>query len=107
MFGSLDSKKAVEEAVRQITEIHPEMADAYDDVWAIEPWYNEPSAQGAYCDLKPNQFRNVTWLMYPWRNLYFAGEAISFAAGWIQGALESGLRAAYQFYARNESEGKK
>ena len=110
MFGALDPQKAVEEAVRQITEIHPEMADkdkGFDNIWAIEPWYNEPSAQGAYCLLKPTQFRNVTWLTYPWRNLYFAGEAISFASGWIQGALESGLRAAYQFYARNESEGKK
>ena len=107
MFGSLKPKIAVEEAVRQITEIHPEMKDEYDNVWAIEPWYNEPSAQGAYCLLKPTQFRNVNGLMYPWQNLYFAGEAISFASGWIQGALESGLRAAYQFYARNEDEGKK
>ena len=104
MFGSLNSETAVEEAVRQITEIHPEMKDEYDNVWAIEPWYNEPSAQGAYCLLKPTQYRNVNWLMYPWQNLYFAGEAISFASGWIQGALESGLRAAYQFYARNEEE---
>ena len=104
MFGSLKPKIAVEEAVRQITEIHPEMKDEYDNVWAIEPWYNEPSAQGAYCLLKPTQYRNVNWLMYPWQNLYFAGEAISFASGWIQGALESGLRAAYQFYARNEEE---
>ena len=102
MFGSLHPQKAVDEAVAQIAEIHPEMKTEFKNVWAIEPWYNEPSAQGAYCLLKPNQFRNVVWLMYPWGNLYFAGEAISFAAGWIQGALESGLRAAYEFYARNE-----
>ena len=107
MFGSLDPETAVKLAVSQITEIHHEMKTEYDNVWAIEPWYNEPSAQGAYCLLKPTQSRNVNWLMYPWQNLYFAGEAISFASGWIQGALESGLRAAYQFYARNENEGKK
>ena len=35
--------------------------------------------------------------------LYFAGEAISYTHGWIQGALESGLRAAYQFYSHNEN----
>ena len=105
MFGSLPPKKAVEEAVEQIAEIHPEIKDkenGFSNVWAIEPWYNEPSSQGAYCLLKPNQYQNVVWLMYPWGNLYFAGEAISFASGWIQGALESGLRAAYQFYVRNE-----
>ena len=34
--------------------------------------------------------------------MFFAGDGLSFAVGWIQGALESGLRAAYQFYWRNE-----
>jgi monoamine oxidase len=35
-------------------------------------------------------------------NVHFAGDALSFAAGWIQGALESGLKAAYQVYARGK-----
>ena len=34
-------------------------------------------------------------------NVYFAGDTISLAAGWVQGALESGLRAAYQVYERH------
>ena len=33
-------------------------------------------------------------------NVRFAGESLSFASGWIQGALKSGLKAAYQVYAR-------
>ena len=41
-------------------------------------------------------------MMYPVLNMFFAGDGISFANGWIQGALESGLRAAYQFYSGNE-----
>ena len=104
MFGSLEKPMAIAEAIEQIAEIHPEINEEFDfGKAAIEAWYNEPSAQGAFALLKPQQFRSVRWLMYPWRNIYFAGEAISFASGWIQGALESGLRAAYQFYARNES----
>ena len=102
LFGALNPIVAVREAVRQITEIHPEIEEEFE-VGAVEAWYNEPSAQGAYALLKPNQYQNIRWLMYPHRNIYFAGEAISFAAGWIQGAMESGLRAAYQFYARNET----
>jgi monoamine oxidase len=35
-------------------------------------------------------------------NVHFAGDALSFSAGWIQGALESGLKAAYQVYARGK-----
>ena len=104
MFGSLKKPIAIAEAIQQIAEIHPEIIEESDAAKAeIQAWYNEPSAQGAYALLKPQQFHNVRWLMYPWENIYFAGEAISFASGWIQGALESGLRAAYQFYARNEN----
>ena len=37
----------------------------------------------------------------PMDNVHFSGESLSFAAGWIQGALESGLKSAYQVYARH------
>ena len=103
-FGALAPDAAIQEAVRQIAEIHPEIEKSFE-VGAVQAWYNEPSAQGAYVLLKPHQYRNVVHLMYyPIYNVFFAGDGISFAAGWIQGALESGLRAAYQFYARNEED---
>ena len=102
LFGALTPELAVAEAVDQIAEIHPQIREQFE-FGAIKAWYNDPAEQGAYALLKPRQVQHVMWLMYPWRNIYFAGEAISFANGWIQGALESGLRAAYQFYARNES----
>jgi hypothetical protein len=34
-------------------------------------------------------------------NVYFSGDTISLAPGWIEGALESGLKAAYQVYERH------
>ena len=100
-FGALHPQIAVREAVRQIASIHPTIERQFE-VGAVQAWYNEPSAQGAYALLKPHQYRNITALMYPFLNVFFAGEALSFGSGWIQGALESGLRAAYQFYSRNE-----
>lgn len=101
-FGALHPQIAIREAVRQIAEIHPDIENEFE-LGAVQAWYNEPSAQGAYVLLKPHQYRNIELLwQYPFLNVFFAGEGISFAAGWIQGALESGLRAAYQFYARNE-----
>ena len=102
LFGSLDPTTALHEAVEQIATIHPEIKEQVETgaVWA---WYNQPTAQGAYALLKPTQYQNVRYLMeYPMANLFFANEGLSFASGWIQGALESGLRAAYQFYIRNE-----
>lgn len=101
LFGSLDPCLALQEAKEQIATIHPEIREEYEG-GKVFAWYNKPSAQGAYALLKPNQFQNVRWLLKPMYNIFFAGEGISFASGWIHGALESGLRAAYQFYIRNE-----
>ena len=102
LFGSLDPTTALHEVVEQIATIHPEIKDQVE-TGAVCAWYNHPTAQGAYALLKPTQYQNVRYLVkYPMANIFFAGEGLSFAAGWIQGALESGLRAAFQFYLRNE-----
>lgn len=102
LFGSLDSSTALHEAVEQIATIHPDITGKVE-TGAVCAWYNQPTAQGAYTLLKPTQYQNVRYLMkYPMANIFFAGEGLSFASGWIQGALESGLRAAFQFYVRNE-----
>ena len=102
LFGSLDPTTALHEVVEQIATIHPEIKDQVE-TGAVLAWYNHPTAQGAYALLKPTQYQNVRYLMeYPMANIFFAGEGLSFASGWIQGALESGLRAAFQFYIRNE-----
>ena len=103
LFGSLSSAGAIQEALREIAEIHDrETVEEEFEVGAVQAWYSDPAAQGAYALLKPDQFKKVGYLYYPWKNIYFAGDGISFASGWIQGALESGLRAAYQFFVRNE-----
>ena len=101
LFGSLDPATALHEAVEEIATIHPQIKNQVE-TGAVCAWYNHPTAQGAYTLLKPNQYLNVRYMMEPMANIFFAGEGLSFAAGWIQGALESGLRAAYQFYIRNE-----
>ena len=106
LFGSLPEHVAVREAVNQIDRtLHPG-SKAHFETGRVQAWYNDPAAQGAYAHLKPSEFFSVKILMTkPWANVYFGGEAISFASGWIQGALESGLRSAYQFYAHNEERG--
>lgn len=104
LFGSLEPQLAIRKAVGEIAQIHPEINDQFE-AGAIHAWYNDPAAQGAYALLKPQQFQSVQYLMMnPFQNLFFAGEGISHCTGWIQGALESGLRAAYQFYSRNEAD---
>ena len=101
LFGAMKPEVAIRVAVQEIARIHPEIETQWE-TGAVQAWYSDPSSQGAYVRLKPYQYKHMEFLMYPWENVYFAGEGISFASGWIQGALESGLRAAFQFYARNE-----
>ncbi len=102
LFGSLRERVGVEQVVHQISKIHPKITQLYE-TGAIHAWYSDAAAQGAYVLLKPHQYRHVRYLMNnPHKNLFFAGEGISHAPGWIQGALESAFRAAYQFYLRNE-----
>ena len=102
LFGSQSPKDAIAEAVREIEEIHPKIRK-YFEVGAVQAWYSDPTSQGAYGLLKPMQYLAVEILIdKPHLSVYFAGEALSNTNGWIQGALESGLRAAYQFFSANE-----
>ena len=102
-LGVIDSCVAIREAVRQVAEIHPQIGEKFE-VGAVQAWTNETFAAGMYVVFKPHQYLTVRELiMYPCLNMFFAGDGISFTTGWIQGALQSGLRAAYQFYNRNEN----
>ncbi|XP_028414027.1 uncharacterized protein LOC114537096 [Dendronephthya gigantea] len=111
LFGSLTKEQAKKEAIEQISEIHPEIEGAVEKC-IVHAWYNQPSYQGAYGLLKTTQYNNIRYLWEPMGNVHFAGENISFTAGWIQGALESGFKSPYQIYARHmkrvklEKEGK-
>ena len=106
LFGSQSEQNAIAEAVDELHEIHPEIIENFE-VGGVKAWYSDVYSQGAFALLKPYEIQNVVFkLMRPYPRedpkIFFAGEAISFTNGWIQGALESGLRAAYQFYVRNE-----
>ena len=105
MFGAMNPQNAIAQATRNISQIHPKITENCE-VGAVQAWYSDPCSQGAYAVLKPDQYLNICKLMNSKEtpeNVFFAGEAISYTTGWIQGALESGLRAAYQFFCRNEN----
>ena len=102
LWGALTEDQALMLAVNQIEQIHPGTKHLYE-VGKRQAWADDPTTLGAFAILRPREYISVMYLMqYSWRNVYFAGEAISFANGWIQGALESGLRAAYQLFADDQ-----
>ena len=114
LFGSQSQDEAIREALREVQEVYKGLLDDDEnasqvtdlfEAGAIQSWYTDPAAEGAYVHLLPYSYTNhLRSLLEPKdiRPIFFGGEAISFANGWIQGALESGLRAAWQFYKYNE-----
>jgi monoamine oxidase len=63
-------------------------------------WDEDPWARGAYAYFKPGQMTSLMpHLATPEGRIHFAGEHISAFQGWMQGALESGQRAAAEIVA--------
>ena len=113
LFGSQPEDEAITEALRELQIIYRDLGDHETaskvtesfEAGAVQAWYSDPSSQGAFAHLLPYSYmQHIRTLLEPneIRPIFFGGEAISFANGWIQGALESGLRAAWQFFKFNE-----
>ncbi|XP_046333388.2 putative L-amino-acid oxidase YobN isoform X1 [Haliotis rufescens] len=102
IFGAQTHAEAIENAVKQVAKIHKEITEQFE-VGAVQAWYSDPTSEGALACLKPNQYNmSMKELVKSDHPIYLAGEAISWSNGWIQGAMQSGLRAAYQFFCQNE-----
>lgn len=102
IFGAQTHAEAIENAVKQVAKIHKEITEQFE-VGAVQAWYSDPTSEGAFAFLKPNQYNmSMKELVKSDHPIYLAGEAISWSNGWIQGAMQSGLTAAYQFFCQNE-----
>ncbi|XP_028415824.1 L-amino-acid oxidase-like [Dendronephthya gigantea] len=100
-FGSLTNDQAEKQVIEQVAKFHPEIEEkGAVEKCIVHAWNNQPSYQGAYAMFKPTQYNNLRCLWDPMGNVHFAGENLSFTNAWIQGALESSLKSAYQVYAR-------
>lgn len=78
--------------------VHPQLKEAgLIDRTASWAWDNDPYSSGAFCWFTPGQHETLyQHLVSPEGRLFFAGEHSSLTPTWMQGALESGLRAVQQ-----------
>jgi monoamine oxidase len=104
LWGALSEDQAIALAVDQVDQVHPDIdTKPLFQVGNRQAWASDPTTLGAFAILRPQEYISIMFLMQnSWRNVYFGGEAISFANGWIQGALESGLRAAYELFSDDQ-----
>jgi monoamine oxidase len=97
-WGAMDPETQIEQALEDVAQIHPSVTDAFE-VGAVHSWYSDRYARGAFALFEPEQeTRLQTAIVQPEGRIHFAGEHTSLYHAWIQGALESGIRAAREIH---------
>ena len=97
-WGSLDEESRIEQALDDVERIHPWIREEFE-VGASHAWYNDPWAGGAFALFDPGQQTALqAAVVEPEGRVLFAGEHCSLYHAWIQGALESGIRAAREIH---------
>ena len=102
-WTALGERAALEEGLRSIARIHPKALDEYEGGLAML-WQNDPYAGGAFAFCRPHEESEFAQhAQMPEGRIHFAGEHTGFYRRWIQGALESGLRAAEEVHERTQA----
>ena len=93
-WGSLLPHERIEQALENVAVIHPQIRDEFE-TGASHMWHDDPYAGGAFALFDPGQQTLLhDEIVKPEGRIHFAGEHASLYHAWIQGAFESGLRAA-------------
>lgn len=98
-WGSLSERDRQEQALENLAQIHPQATEEFE-VGASKMWHDDEFAGGAFALFDPGQQTLLhEHIIAPEGRIHFAGEHASLAHAWIQGAIESGLRAAYEIHS--------
>jgi monoamine oxidase len=93
-WAAMDPESRIEQALDDVAQIHPSVRENFE-VGASHSWYDDPFAGGAFALFSPGQQSLLQPdIVAPEGRIHFAGEHTSLHHAWIQGALESGIRAA-------------
>ncbi len=93
-WGALSPDDRVALALKDVAKIHPQAPGDFE-AGTSYAWYNDPYAGGAFALFEPGQETALQAdIVKPEGRVHFAGEHCSLWHAWIQGALESGIRAA-------------
>jgi len=102
-WGAMDPATRQEEALDDVARIHPRIHEVYE-VGDSYAWYGDRWARGAFAMFAPEQQTQLhDAIVRPEGRILFAGEHCSLYHAWIQGALESGIRAARQIHETADS----
>jgi len=94
-LASLPPAERASLALRHLARVHPQLAQpGMVQSTASWSWDNHPYSSGAFAWFSPGQHTSLhPHIVAPEGRIFFAGEHASLTHTWMQGALESGLRA--------------
>ena len=93
MVGDMEPQKRDRFIVDEMERVHPGLKANLENLY-VKVWHKDPWAKGALGLPGPGQMTSILLgAEKPEGRVHFAGEHLSRFQGWIQGALESGLRA--------------
>jgi monoamine oxidase len=99
---ALDERERASFVLDCMERLHPGMREHFE-VSASHSWIGDPWALGAGVAFDAGQLtRHYHDLRRPEGRIHFAGEHTSPWAGWMNGAIESGLRAAHEIRDRSK-----
>jgi monoamine oxidase len=96
-WDSLGDEERLEYALKNLTTIHGKQVYREFETGVSHSWVRYPYSAGAFTMFKPEQVTELSpYISTPEGRVHFAGEHASTTHGWIQGAIESGIRVAYE-----------
>ncbi len=100
-WGAIPPEERIQRSLEYANQIHPGL-DVYCEGGTSKVWHTDEFARGAYALFWPGQYRRLQeHIVSPEGRIHFAGEHTSSDHAWIQGAIESGLRAAQEIHLRH------
>jgi len=92
--GAMEPEARERFVIAEMERAHPGFANNYEGMY-VKVWHQDPWTKGALGLAGPGQMTSIcVGAEQPEGRIHFAGEHLSNYSGWMQGALESGLRAA-------------
>ncbi|WP_242057590.1 flavin monoamine oxidase family protein [Halobacillus yeomjeoni] len=97
LWSALTEQERIYQALQDLAKIHgDEVYKEYQNAASFS-WGQNPYSAGCFTLYKPNQAANFPDIINrPEGRIHFAGEHASDFHGWIEGAIQSGVRAAHE-----------
>ena len=97
-WSALPPEERLRQAIKYVARIHPQITEEFE-TGTSKIWAQDKFAGGAFALFEPGQ-RALLYphIVEPEGPIHFAGEHTSLKHSWIEGAVESGLRAAQEVH---------